>query len=138
MPIKKKTNKKGKKHPDEKSKRILELKEDLEEYARVEKILGNGRASVLYPDNKTVLAHIRGNLRRCKLSIGDVVLVSIRTFQEDKCDIIYKYEKNEIYNLIKLGEIPPNFVGTSQEENNTNENIIFEEKDDTIFEFDDI
>jgi len=146
MPTKKKSSKKGKKHPDEKAKRTLELKEELEEYALIEKILGNGRVSVIYTDSRKILAHVRGSLKRCRMAVGDVVLVSIREFQQNKCDIIHKYEKTEVNKLLSLGEIPPNFLSIDNSfgnEDNEGDDVIFEETEtetetETSFEFDNI
>lgn len=134
MQTKKKSSKNSKKHSSEKTKRNLELKEELEEYARIEKMLGNGRATVLYPDNRNVLAHIRGSLKRCRMNVGDIVLVSIRSFQEDKCDIIHKYEKDEILKLVKLEEISSTFIESSHVEEKDREDIIFEEDQEVDFE----
>jgi len=128
-------NKSSKNHPSQKTKRVLELKQELEEYARIDKMLGNGRVSVIYSDGAVILAHIRGSLRRCKMAIGDIVLVSIRDFQPDKCDIIHKYEKEEVRKLFNLGEIPPNFLDSSRDEENEDD-VIFEDTEiDTEFEF---
>ncbi len=138
MPSKNKSNKKGKNKPSEKAKRILELKQDLEEYAKIDKMLGNGRVYVIYVDGSVILAHIRGSLRRCKMTVGDIVLVSIRDFQQDKCDIIHKYEKEEVKKLFNLGEIPLNFLDESREQENEDD-IIFEETEaDTDIEFESI
>jgi len=139
MPAKKKSSKKGKKHSLEKAKRTLELKQELEEYAQIDKILGNGRVTVLYTDGSSMLAHIRGSLKRCRMGVGDIVLVSIRDFQPDKCDIIHKYEKEEVRKLFNLGEVPPNFLEGSRTNDNEGDDIIFEEtEEDVELEFENI
>lgn len=43
-----------------------------------------------------------------KIVEGDLVLVSLRAFQDDKCDIIHKYTVKEANKLRKMGEIPKN------------------------------
>jgi len=43
-----------------------------------------------------------------KIVEGDLVLVSLRAFQDDKCDIIHKYTVKEANKLRKMGEIPRN------------------------------
>jgi translation initiation factor 1A len=40
------------------------------------------------------------------IKINDIVLVSIRDFEPNKGDIIYKYSSGEIFFLKKEGEIP--------------------------------
>ena len=44
----------------------------------------------------------------CKVWIrgGDIVLVSLREFQDDVADIIYKYYRGEARSLVALKEIP--------------------------------
>ena len=40
------------------------------------------------------------------MSAGDIVLVGLRDFQDDKCDIIHKYNADEARNLKNYGELP--------------------------------
>lgn len=44
--------------------------------------------------------------RRQWVRIDDIVLTSLREFQDEKVDIIGVYDSNEVRQLIKLGEIP--------------------------------
>ena len=37
---------------------------------------------------------------------GDIVLVALREFDDDKADIIHKYYTGEATHLIRVGEIP--------------------------------
>ena len=79
-------------------------------YAKVIKLLGSCRMTVVCSDTQERLAHVRGSLqKRSWISVGDVVLVSLRTFQTDKCDIVYKYHREEVLRLVKDGEIPSHF-----------------------------
>lgn len=96
----------------EKAKRILEFKADSEEYARVEKLLGDRRVSVILPDKSTMLARIAGRLRKQRITIGDVVLISYRSFQDDKSDVIHVYTRDEVAKLILQQEIPSDFLST--------------------------
>ena len=102
--------KKQKNNPGEKAERKLELKDPLElqEYAQVMKAYGNGRYEAECFDGKQRLAHARGNLKKKKVfvKVGDVVVVSLREFEDNKCDILYVYNIKEIKILKKLGEIP--------------------------------
>ena len=61
-------------------KRELEFKEDGQEYARVERMLGNGRCEVLCFDGVKRLAHIRGKMRK-KVWVGasDIILLACAT-----------------------------------------------------------
>lgn len=111
MTIKKggKKNKKQK-HVSEPGDRKLELKDesDLQEYAQIIKAYGSNRYEANCFDGKTRLAHSRGNLKKKKIyiKVGDVVMISLREFQDEKCDIIYVYNPKEVTQLKKLGEIP--------------------------------
>lgn len=86
------------------------FKEEGEEYGQIIKSLGNGYMEVLcFSDNGNVArrGHIRGNMRKkVWLSVGDVVLVNIREFQENTCDIIFKYTSDEARILRNRSEIP--------------------------------
>ena len=51
--------------------------------------------------------HIRGGLRkRGWIGAGDIVLVSLRGFQDDTCDIMHKYNTDDARELRMHGEIP--------------------------------
>src|SRR5688572_24425060 len=68
------------------------LKKPGEEYAQVTKMLGNGRLEAKCFDGKKRLCHIRGTMRkRIWVSSGDIILVDLREFQDDKGDVTHKY-----------------------------------------------
>lgn len=107
----KKGGKKGKKAKNntsfEKIKRKLIFKEDEQEYCQITKLLGNCRVEGNCFDGKTRLCMIRGGIKKkMRIVTGSVVIVSLRDFEDGKCDIIYLYDKEEIKELIKLGELP--------------------------------
>ena len=55
-------------------------------------MLGNGRLEALCFDGSKRLAHIRGKLRKkVWINQGDIILLSLRDFQDDKADVIQKY-----------------------------------------------
>lgn len=80
-------------------KREIVHKEPGQEYAQVVKSLGNGFMEVICFTNSgniTKRAHIRGNMRkRVWLSVGDIILVNVRDYQESTCDIVIKYTLDE-------------------------------------------
>merc|ERR1711920_694832 len=91
----------------EKVKKELEFKEDGQEYGQVARMLGNGRCEVQCFDNVKRLCHIRGKIRQnVWVNQGDIVLVSLRDFQDEKGDIIVKYTAEEARNLKTYGELP--------------------------------
>ena len=98
--------KKGKKGGNGPSTRQLILKEDGSEYATLGKNLGNSRFSCDCHDGRERLGHIRGKMqKRVWLKQGDLVLVSVRDFQDDKCDIVHKYSEDDKNQLLKMGQL---------------------------------
>ena len=105
----------------------LVIKEELETYGHVLNPLGNNRMLVKCFDGKERVCTIRGSMRKkVWINKNDIVLISLRDFQDDKADIIYRYDDNELKKLKLINEL--------REEKN-DENIV-DEKD--IFDFDDI
>jgi len=103
-PKKKKGKRKGKPST---AKRALQLRDEGQEYAKVNKLLGDRRMECLCFDGEIRLAQVRGNMRKwCRIDVDDIVLVSLRDFQDKKVDIIHKYFPEEIRELKKMNEIP--------------------------------
>lgn len=60
-------------------------------------MLGNGRLETYCFDGKVRLGHIRGKLKKkVWIMTGDIVLVGVRDFQDNRCDVIYKYTPDEV------------------------------------------
>ncbi|KAH0476927.1 MAG: uncharacterized protein KVP18_000542 [Porospora cf. gigantea A] len=88
-------------------KRELLLKTEMQEYAQVIRMLGHGRLEANCFDNQKRLCHIRGKMRKkVWITVGDIVLLSLREYQDDKGDVIYKYTPDEARQLKQQGEIP--------------------------------
>merc|ERR1712110_1254720 len=88
-------------------KKELEFKEDGQEYGQISRMLGNGRCDVSCFVGTKRLCHIRGKMRKkVWVNQGDIVLVSLRDFQDEKGDIIIKYAAEEARNLMNYGELP--------------------------------
>ncbi|KAG8778711.1 Translation initiation factor 1A [Serendipita sp. 397] len=104
-------NRRRGKNENEGEKRELVFKEDGQEYAQVTKMLGNGRLEAQCFDGEKRLAHIRGKMRKkVWINQGDIILLSLRDFQDDKADVIVKYTADEARNLkaSAYGELPEN------------------------------
>lgn len=70
-------------------------------------MLGNGRLEAQCFDGQKRMAHIRGKLRKkVWVNQGDIILVSLRDFQEEKADVILKYNADEARKLKACGELP--------------------------------
>ena len=136
-------NRRRGKNENESDKRELIFKEDGQEYAQVVKMLGNGRLTAFCFDGKERLCHIRGKLRKkVWINQGDIVLVGLRDFQDDKADVLLRYNPDEARNLKTYGELPEeakineSVVGASHEDE---EDIVFDEDyEDGDLEVDDI
>ena len=156
-------NKKGgKKHKRNKSQRTaakpLRYKEDDQQYAQIKKCNGNCRFTVFVFDGKERLGILCGAMKKRKfVNLMDVVLVSLRDFEDGKCDIIDVYDENEVRKLKQCKELPQHiqldeineFTGednssyqpiiTSSEEENDDEYEKEEEEDkEEIVDIDDI
>ncbi len=100
-----KNRRRGKNDSD--GKREITFKEDGQEYAQVTRMLGNGRLEAMCFDGVNRLCHIRGKLRkRVWIGVGDIVLLGLREFQDQKADIISKYDGDEARALKSYGELP--------------------------------
>ena len=70
---------------------------------------GNGRLEALCFDGEKRLAHIRGKLRKkVWINQGDIILLSLRDYQDEKGDVILKYSADEARSLKAYGELPEN------------------------------
>ena len=134
MPKNTKGGKKGRRGKNEVEERYFEQKEEGQAYALVTQYYGNGRVEVncfieKKPDEKSdenkesnnqpvekefenqkKLGIIRGTMRRRKyknnVTMGSVVIVGIRDFEDGKCDIMHVYNNDEVRKLRRMGEIP--------------------------------
>ena len=92
--------------------RPLELPDSEQEFALVNKLMGNGRATVTFIKNQKetidALGIISGKLRKRKQWViaGNIVLISIREFEKDKVDIIHVYKEYEMNELKRKGHLP--------------------------------
>jgi len=102
-----KNRRRGKNENDE--KRELVFKEDGQEYAQVLRMLGNGRLEAQCIDGVKRLCHIRGKMRKkVWVNTGDIVLVGLRDYQDEKADVILKFMADEARSLKAYGELPEN------------------------------
>ena len=107
----KNSGKGGKKHKSLKNTPMREIvyRENDQEYAIVTNMLGHGRChAVSFSDKISRLCIIRGNMRKKSaffIRKGDVILISLRDYQEDKADIIHLYTIDEVNTLKMYGEI---------------------------------
>ncbi|KAK7719484.1 Translation initiation factor 1A [Botryosphaeria dothidea] len=100
-------NRRRGKNENDNEKRELIFKEEGQEYAQVVKMLGNGRLEAQCFDGEKRLAHIRGKMRKkVWINQGDIILLSLREYQDGKGDVILKYNADEARSLKAYGELP--------------------------------
>jgi len=101
-----KNRRRGKNQNDDEKREIV-LKTDGQEYAQVVRMLGNGRLEAHCFDGKNRLCHIRGKMRKkVWVNQGDIVLIGLRDFQDEKADVIMKYSSEEARRLKQQGALP--------------------------------
>ncbi|KAI3316868.1 hypothetical protein HD806DRAFT_541754 [Xylariaceae sp. AK1471] len=146
-----KNRRRGKKEDGEASKRELTFKEEGQEYARIEKVLGGGRyhaqslsasttASTEGDESKSngvFLAIRRGAFRKkVFINAGDVVLLALRDFQPDKADIVHKYSADEVRKLQGYGEVLISALVENGNDAAASDEVVFEvdeSGDDSVF-----
>eukprot|EP00484_Ammonia_sp_Unknown_P003364 CAMPEP_0197076768 /NCGR_PEP_ID=MMETSP1384-20130603/212283_1 /TAXON_ID=29189 /ORGANISM="Ammonia sp." /LENGTH=134 /DNA_ID=CAMNT_0042515627 /DNA_START=130 /DNA_END=534 /DNA_ORIENTATION=+ len=123
-----KSRRRGKNNNDD-NKRDLVLKEAGQEYAQVVKMLGNGRLEAFCFDGKIRKAHIRGKMqKKVWINKDDIILISLRNFQDDKADVIHKYQPDEVMELKRKQLLPLKGSLANEEEE--------EDEDECVFSFD--
>jgi len=119
-------NRRRGKNENEGAKRELILKDEGQEYAQVQKMLGNGRLEAMCFDGTKRLCHIRGKLRKRQwINAQDIILVGLRDYQDQKADVIMKYNSDEARRLKNMGHLPDSV------------NIEFEQDDNAYVDFED-
>jgi translation initiation factor 1A len=90
--------------------RAIELPDDDQEFAVVERMLGNGRVEVFCADKKMRVMRIRGSMRKYKSKViinpADLVVISRWEFEADKGDLIHKYSHEEMTHLMYQRMLP--------------------------------
>jgi len=100
-------NRRRGKNTNDDEKREITLKMEGQEYGQVIRMLGNGRLEAHCFDGKNRLCHIRGKMRKkVWVNQGDIVLLGLRDFQDDKADVLMKYTADEARTLKTKGHLP--------------------------------
>ena len=94
-------------------------------------MLGNGRLQARCEDTTVRLCKIRGSMRRSEwISVGDVILIALREFQETKADVLHKYQGDDVRLLRRLGELGRLFVEhDTQKEDDEEDLVVFDGED---------
>jgi translation initiation factor 1A len=103
----------------------IQYKEDFQEYGQVNKLLGDCRVEVLCNDGVNRIGHIRGKIvNKIWIGYGDIVLVSLREFDDEKCDVILKYTEEHVRKLKAEKLIPEWFYKDSEYREEFNNDLI--------------
>ena len=116
-------------------KRELLFPEEGQEFAFVQELMGNGRLKAMCGDGKVRVARIRGSMRKSKnktiINRGDIILITRREYEDDKADVIHKYNQEETNKLYIKKELPEvieklyqNRDESSYASNNNEENYV--------------
>ena len=100
-----------------------------QEYARVLKMQGNGRVAARFVDGSERTCLIRGSMRKREwIHVGDLVLACQREgLSGDTCDVVYKYQSEEVDYLRRVGQRVD-----FEETHDDSEAIVFEQDDDDV------
>ena len=92
--------------------------EDEQGYGLCLALLGNGRIKVFCNDGQERLAKICGRMRKFNRQLiekGNLLLVSFRSFQDDKADCIHKYTDDDARYLERIGELSDALIKKRQQ-----------------------
>ncbi|MGB9371257.1 MAG: translation initiation factor eIF-1A [Halobacteriota archaeon] len=79
-------------------------KEEREVLGIVESMLGANRVKIQSMDGKTRMGRIRGKMKkRVWLRVGDVIVLVPWSFQDDKANIVWRYQGTQVGWLKKKG-----------------------------------
>jgi len=85
--------------------------EDNQQYGYVTEKYGDGRFQVMCYDKVSRMGIVRGTIKKkTRLVSGGFVLLSMRDFEDSKCDIIYVYTEDDIDKLIKSNSVEESFA----------------------------
>ena len=82
-------------------------RERREMFGIAEQLLGASKVRVVCADGKTRLGRIPGKLRRRMwIREGDLLILVPWEFQDEKCDVVWRYTKTQATYLSRQGRIP--------------------------------
>eukprot|EP00035_Acanthoeca_spectabilis_P029216 m.473687 g.473687 ORF g.473687 m.473687 type:complete len:147 (-) comp34856_c0_seq1:57-497(-) len=143
MAPQKKTNKSTKnssrRSHDSGASRELILKDGTEEqeYAEILRPFGCNRFALRCFDGIDRQGMVRGRMnKKCFVRTGDIVLVSVRPFEDKTADIIHKFTDDEVRRLRSLRELPESAGGARADDHEAADEdvILFGEEDETSLE----
>ncbi|KAI6175576.1 Eukaryotic translation initiation factor 4C [Aphelenchoides bicaudatus] len=117
-----KNRRRGKNENDYAKREMVRADGDEQAYAQVKALQGNGRLIAQCFDGKERLALIRGKMRKkVWVNTGDIILIALRSYQDEKADVIHKYTPNEARILKAEGHLPESMHINENEAENEGE-----------------
>jgi initiation factor 1A len=114
-------------------------------YCICTRTLGNRRFDLTMPTGENKVGHLRGKIKKNKRSWvakGVYVLVSMRSFEDKKVDILYNYSVDEVNYLDRIGEISKDWGNSviCDDSDKIDSAVVFETEpdDDCAFDIDEI
>jgi translation initiation factor 1A len=95
-------------------------------------MLGNGRllAKIETRPKEDTLCKIRGSMRRSEwISVGDIVLVALRDFDDKKADVLHLYRPDEVRLLTKWNMLE-SLLGSDTKHDDDDDDVMIEFCDD--------
>jgi translation initiation factor 1A len=124
-----------------KNRPFVEPGED-QEYGVVQDMLGNGRLRALCNDGVIRIGRIRGSMRKYAGKViierGDLIIVARRDFEDDKVDVIHKYNHEETSRLVRQNELSKHLVKainqTDTDVGTSHDYVVFMNEEDALDE----
>ena len=103
---------------------ILAEEKDGQTYGIVLKVLGSRRFDVQCQDGVTRNCQVRGNMRNKKyVYADDIVIVSLRDFQDNKADIVHVYNRDEVRVLKNMDRLKMDIKQNLDEKSSDDEDV---------------
>ena len=121
--VKAKKNSKNNKNVSDEKLKILIPDSDGQTLGFIEKALGCRFFTVSCVDGKQRRCKVRS--KRLRINLNELVLVSLRDFDDKNADIIHRYSKEEAREFVKLGLLPSD--SSLETIDNDDEGVIFDD-----------
>ena len=116
-----------------------------QDYCVCTKSLGDRRFELQFTSGFVKIGTLRGKIKKNKknwVSRGSILLASFRSYQDNKVDILYVYNDDELKYLYKIQEISKNWknsiIDNIKDDNIGDIDIVEEEDEECAFNIDEI
>ena len=93
--------------PEDFSRVQLPDQRNKEMFAIADALMGASRIKVVCQDGKSRMGRIPGKMKKRQwIRPGDLVVVKAWDFQDDKCDVVFRYTRTQAVNLARRKLLP--------------------------------